>query len=73
MLSAYTLVGQSANIPKSHLHCMSRVRAFLVAWRTRWSRGVPRHLNCLLSLKQGPCLIGGGRALKRGEVCCPSR
>jgi hypothetical protein len=47
--SAYTLVGQSANIPKSCSHCMSHVHAFLVARHTRGSRGVPRRLNCLLS------------------------
>jgi hypothetical protein len=35
--SAYMLVVQSTNIPKSCLHCTSCAHAFLVAWHTQWS------------------------------------
>jgi hypothetical protein len=58
--SAYTLVGQSANIPKLRLHHTSHTRAFLVARRTCWSRGVPRRLNCLSSQNRGCASLVAG-------------
>jgi hypothetical protein len=55
--SAYTLVGQSTNIPKSHSHRMSCTCAFLVAQCTQWLRGVPRRLNCLSIQNRGRALL----------------
>jgi hypothetical protein len=58
--SAYMLVGQSANIPKSCSHCTSHACAFLVAWHTWWLQGVPRPLNCLSSRNRGHTLLAAG-------------
>jgi hypothetical protein len=63
--SAYMLVGQSVNIPKSHT-CLSGHAAYPVVMRGS------KVFELLVESKQGPCLVGSRCALKRSEVCCTS-